>query len=170
MHSTSPWKNRSGWSTFNRANLPIGPINHGPFVWSGCSVLLGQGHSYLWVWRQGWKGSKFCNLSIWFIPHFLVVIFSWKTFPKLNCPPLIESTYPSAHQQALAAMACLYHHGAQCWWVIPTNCSVMPPPKSPTWDHFISATRQNGAHIFAYYHDEKESDIDDEAKPLDPCY
>ena len=147
MHSTSPWKNRSGRSTFNRANLPIGPINHGRFVWSGCSVLLGQGHSYLWVWRQGWKGSKFCNLSIWFIPHFLVVIFSWKTFPKLNCPPLIMSTYPSAHQQALAAMACLYHHGAQCWWVIPTNCSVMPPPKSPTWDHFISATRQNGAHI-----------------------
>ena len=42
----------SGRSTFNGVNLPIGPsagtINHGLFVWSGRSVLVGQGHQYLW--------------------------------------------------------------------------------------------------------------------------
>ena len=42
----------SGRSTFNGVNLPISPsagtINHGLFVWSGGSVLLGQGHQYLW--------------------------------------------------------------------------------------------------------------------------
>ena len=39
-------------------------------------------------------------------------------------PPLIGSTYPSAYQQAPSTMASLYGQGAQCWWVIPTNCPV----------------------------------------------
>ena len=57
-HSTSPLKNMSGQSTFNGVNLPIGPlagtINHGLFVWSGGSVLLGQGHQYLCLYLVAW--------------------------------------------------------------------------------------------------------------------
>ena len=46
-------------------------------------------------------------------------------------PPLMGSTYPSAHLQVPSTMACLYGRGAQCWWGKVTNTCVYPPSKKP---------------------------------------
>ena len=64
--------------------------------------------------------------------YIILVLIYWEllgrpTVPVLEKigvagPPLIGSTYPSAYRQAPSTMASLYGRGAQCWWVMPTNC------------------------------------------------